>query len=190
MRDREIFRPKKWLWTPSRFPEARAEVEGLPRVGGDGDGMVWGIRQTGHPRVQAMVPTSEEVEGSPIWVTEEVSRRLMETVGRVPAESGGPLGGDRRRGIVDSFVPDEFAGASGATYSPDVQWLNDMLKTEWDPRGVSLMGFAHSHPPGSLTPSQGDREYAADLLAAMPALDRLLLPIVQSAADVSRGRST
>ena len=187
MRDSESFRPHTWLQIPRRqIPDGRVQVEGLPPVVGNGDGTVWVTRQTPHPRVQAMVRTSEEVDGPPIWVTEQAARQLMGTVGRVPAESGGPLGGDRRRGIVNSFVHDESAGVSRATYSPDVRRLNELFRTGWHPRGIDLQGFAHSHPAGSLTPSMGDRRYAADLLAAVPGLDRLLLPIVQSAHDIGR----
>ena len=189
MRDSRFARPQRWTRAfQRRFPEGRVDVEGLAPVLAEGDGTVRVTRQTGHPRVQEMVPGSPEEAASPIWATAEADRRLMATVGRVPAESGGPLCGDRRRGIVELFVPDESAGVTRSTYSPDTAWLNELLRTELHPQGMFLQGFAHSHPPGGLYPSRGDRRYAGDLLAAIPALDRLLLPILESGADAGRAR--
>ena len=187
MRDSSYARPQRWTRALlPRSPKGRVDVGGSPTVLGDGDGIAWEARPTRHPRVQELAPASPEAEAPPIWVTPEADRRLMDTVGRVPAESGGPLCGDRRRGIVKLFVSDESAGVSRSTYSPDTVWLNELLKTDLNPKGMFLQGFAHSHPSGSLRPSGGDRRYARDLLAAIPALDRLLLPIVQSAADAGR----
>lgn len=181
--------PQRWTQARQRrFPEGRVDVEGSPPVLGEGDGTVWATRRTRHPRVQEMVPGSPEAEAPPIWTTAEADRRLMATVGQVPAESGGPLCGDRRRGIVELFAPDESAGVTRSTYSPDTVWLNEKLKTELHPQGILLQGFAHSHPSGILYPSSGDRQYAGDLLAAMPGLDRLLVPIVESAADAGRAK--
>lgn len=105
------------------------------------------------------------------------------TVGSLPAEQGGPLGGDRRTGVIGSFVLDATAERGAAIYTPDTERLNRLFKTDWNPAGVSLLGFVHSHPAGSTRPSAGDRRYARDLLEALPTLDRLQLPIVQSAAD-------
>lgn len=187
MRNSAYDRPQRWTRAlQPRFPKGRVDVGGLPAVLGEGDGVVWETRPTRHPRVQELAPASPEAEAPPIWVTPEADRRLMDTVGRVPAESGGPLCGDRRRGIVELFVPDKSAGVSRSTYSPNVAWLNELLRTELHPRGLFLQGFAHSHPPGSSSPSEGDRRYARDLLDAIPALDGLLLPILQSAADAGR----
>ena len=189
MRNSSYDRPQRWTRALlPRFPKGRVDVGGSPTVLGEGDGIVWDALPTRHLRVQEMVPGSPEAEAPPIWVTPEADRRLRDTVGRVPAESGGPLCGDRRRGIVEIFVPDESAGVSRSTYSPDTVWLNQMLKTELHRQGKFLKGFAHSHPPGGLYPSQGDRRYAGDLLAAIPGLDRLLLPILESEANTGRTR--
>ena len=120
---------------------------------------------------------------SDLWMTPGAYSAIASTIGALPAEQGGPLGGDRRTGIVESFVLDTTAERGAAIYTPDTRRLNRLFKTDWNPRGVSLLGFIHSHPAGSTRPSTGDRKYARDLLTALPALDRLQLPIVQSAAD-------
>ena len=120
---------------------------------------------------------------SDLWVTPGTYSDIVSTIGALPAEQGGPLGGDRRTGIVDSFELDATAERGVAIYTPDTRRLNRLFKTDWNPRGVSLLGFVHSHPAGSTRPSTGDRRYARSLLKALPALDRLQLPIVQSAAD-------
>ncbi len=111
-------------------------------------------------------------------VTESVHRQLTTTVGRLAPETGMLLGGSREDYIVRHVFFDDTAERSGATYSPDVARLNRLLREWWNPAGISFLGFAHSHPNGYAALSPGDRRYAADILAAIPELDRLLLPIV------------
>ena len=139
-------------------------------------------RHRGSPRHRIHVLHPDSGTGSEVWITQETYSRIAATVGTMPAEQGGPLGGDRRTGIVDSFVLDVTAERGAAIYTPDTSWLNSLFKTDWNPAGISLLGFVHSHPAGSVRPSIGDRRYAKALLEALPGLDRLLLPIVQSAA--------
>ena len=137
-------------------------------------------REPPRRRIHAVHPDSSAV--SDVWITREAYSRIVATVGTMPAEQGGPLGGERRAGIVDSFVLDVTAERGAAIYTPDTRRLNRLFKSDWNPMGVSLLGFVHSHPKGSIRPSSGDRRYAKLLLEALPGLDRLQLPIVQSAA--------
>ena len=58
-----------------------------------------------------------------------------------------------------------------------------MFREEWNPFGINLLGFVHSHPPGVWRPSGGDIYYAQDILKAIPDLPYLLLPIVKTKPD-------
>jgi hypothetical protein len=115
-----------------------------------------------------------------------VLRHIRGTVGRLPAEQGGPLGGSRADGIVRAFHFDDTAHQSGAAYSPDHERLNRLFAQEWNPAGVNFLGFVHSHPPRMRRLSRGDFEYAERILDAIPELQRLLLPLVQTEPDTGR----
>lgn len=104
----------------------------------------------------------------------------------MPAETGGMLGGDPESGLVDHFHFDGMAHRTGSTYAPNCELLNRILREDWNPSGVRLLGFVHSHPQGCRRPSDGDRVYADRILAASPSLDRLLLPIVMNRTDTGR----
>ncbi|MBU1800792.1 MAG: ThiF family adenylyltransferase, partial [Actinobacteria bacterium] len=100
-----------------------------------------------------------------------------------PAETGGALGGAYEDGVVTAFVFDAEARRTGATYSPNSGFLNRLFKREWNPQGVRLLGFVHSHPRGCRRPSLGDERYATRILEAIPDMPHLLLPLVMSAGD-------
>ena len=127
-------------------------------------------------------PTSSPSAPPPMRVSWRVLSRIRAAIGRAPFETGGPLGMDTRNAIT-AFQFDASAAVSSVTYEPDVARLNRMFRENWNRRGLRLAGFVHSHPPGFLEPSEGDRIYAARLLAALPHLDRFYLPIVRSRAD-------
>jgi proteasome lid subunit RPN8/RPN11 len=118
-------------------------------------------------------------------ITLAVLEQIRRTVGRLAPEHGGVLGGDPDSGVVTEFYFDRSARRSTVTYSPDDQLLNRLFKREWNPRGIRVMGFVHSHP-GLRQPSAGDLSYSRRILDSIDDLDRLLIPIVISAAD--RGR--
>ncbi|MGH7118782.1 MAG: Mov34/MPN/PAD-1 family protein, partial [Acetobacteraceae bacterium] len=110
---------------------------------------------------------------------------IEETIGERHAECGGALGGSREDSVVRAFHFDRAADCTGTTYSPDTVSLGRLFHVEWNPRGIRLLGFVHSHPPGVPHPSGGDLVYARRILAANPGLRRLLLPIVVSTADTA-----
>ncbi len=119
-------------------------------------------------------------------IARSVLAQIRDTVGRLPAEQGGPLGGSRADGVVRAFHFDDTAQQSGAAYSPDHERLNRLFAQEWNPAGVNFLGFVHSHPPRLRRLSRGDLEYAERILDAIPELDRLLLPLVQTEPDTGR----
>jgi proteasome lid subunit RPN8/RPN11 len=122
----------------------------------------------------------------PLYVTDTVLRRIGATVGAMRAEHGGMLGGRRIRGTITDYHFDAVALRTSATYTPTTSMLNALLRDEWNPSGIDLLGFVHSHPRGMWRPSAGDRVYAEQILAAIPGMDRLLLPIAESRPDTRR----
>ena len=139
------------------------------------------------PDARILRLTADELDGpAPVVFDADVYRRIAETVGRRPAESGGMLGGRRLSSTVEEFYFDESGSTTGVTYYPDMQVVNDTLREDWNPRGVNLLGFVHSHPRGSTQPSLPDRAYSERILTAIPAMGRMILPIAQSSADTGR----
>lgn len=116
-------------------------------------------------------------------VTDDVMERIRHEIGMRPAEFGGALGGDPVEGVVRHFEFDPGASRSRGTWSPDVARLNQLFKEEWNPRGIRLMGFVHSHPGGIPHPSGGDEVYARAILEAVDDMGYLMLPIVMTEPD-------
>jgi hypothetical protein len=105
-----------------------------------------------------------------LTITAEVAEAIRRSVGALPSESGGPLGGSDDDTAVHYFHFDERSRATAATYSPDHVALNQLFRDEWNPRGIRLRGFVHSHPGRVHTPSAGDEVYANEILNAIPDL--------------------
>ena len=116
-------------------------------------------------------------------ISESVMQEIRQTIGNLRAEQGGPLGGNRDSGVVTDFHFDNSARRTGASYSPDTELLNKLFAEEWNPQGINLLGFVHSHPPSFRQPSGGDIEYATRILAAIPELEYLYLPIIMTEPD-------
>jgi len=122
----------------------------------------------------------------PLRVTRGVYDEIMRTVGSLTAERGGALGRPADDEVVRVFRFDDTARNTGVTYSPDDQTLNTVFREDWNPRGIRLAGFVHSHPAGCARPSPGDLAYAERILAAIPDMPYLVLPIVQTVPDTGR----
>jgi len=121
--------------------------------------------------------------GLSLKISRLVLENIQRSVGVLAPETGGMLGGNPDLGVVTHFHFDDEASRTRATYSPDCQMLNRILAEEWNPAGIRLMGFVHSHPKWVRMPSSGDEVYAKRILAAVPEMDRLLLPIVMAEPD-------
>ncbi len=116
-------------------------------------------------------------------MTRSVYEAIQASVGRYPAETGGILGGSRSDGVVRYYHFDTAARRSGASYSPDTESLNALLRDQWNPRGINMLGFVHSHPVYVPGLSTGDLRYARRILLWNQEIERLLLPIVVSEPD-------
>lgn len=115
-----------------------------------------------------------------------VLQQIYHTIGTRRAEHGGVLGGDRATGTVTQYYYDHSASRTGGTYSPDHVVVNRLFAEHWNPEGINLIGFVHSHPAGCRHPSGGDLVYARRILDAIPELPHLVLPIVMTEPDTNR----
>jgi hypothetical protein len=130
-----------------------------------------------------MIDPVQASDTSKLCITFSVLERLRDTIGIRQPENGGVLGGSRSDGIVRLYYFDEFAARSGSTYSPNFRFLNRLFRERWNPAGIQLLGFVHSHPGGLIYPSSGDIEYARAIIENIPDLDQLLLPIATTIPD-------
>jgi proteasome lid subunit RPN8/RPN11 len=119
-------------------------------------------------------------------MTLSVYEAIRDSIGNASAETGGMLGGDFEKNEITHFFYDNQASRSAAAYSPDTVTINDLLTDVWNPTGVRLLGFAHSHPPGICHPSRGDEIYAERILSCNTDAPFIALPIVQSEPDVDQ----
>lgn len=119
-----------------------------------------------------------------ITFADSVSAEIQRTIGTFPAETGGVLGGNLQTGEITHFYFDEHAVRTPVTYTVEANRINPVIE-EWNQADIHLMGFCHSHPRGCEQPSAPDVEYARRILnrADNRALDRFLIPIVQTAAS-------
>jgi hypothetical protein len=115
-----------------------------------------------------------------------VLENIIKTIGCLKAESGGVLGGNNGSLEVSHYYFDETSQNSAVTYSPDCNLLNELFKSDWNPQGIRLRGFVHSHPGFMSSPSCGDQMYAERILKAINDLDYLWLPIINSVPDIGR----
>lgn len=123
-------------------------------------------------------------------LSESVLKEVVRTVGVLPAESGGACGGGEHGQDITVFHFDESSRNSAVTYSPDYKFLNKLFKEQWNPAGIRLRGFFHSHPGRMGRPSLGDEVYAERILKAIPDLDVLWLPIINTVPDTGQFRFT
>ena len=154
---------------------SQAPVESRPTAAGSRES-----HSTNRPEKLHTTPTSRPRR---LRITKVVLREIERTVGSFPAETGGVLGGNLETGLISHFYYDVTARQTGSEYSPDHVTLNQLLKGDWNPRDIRLLGFVHSHPPGVTKPSAGDLRYARVLLDGLTELDRLELPIVMTKPD-------
>jgi len=131
-----------------------------------------------------LVVTPEDLAGpEPLWMTRRVLDDIIATVGSRPAEEGGMLGGRRSRGVITDFYFDTTADRTSVRYYPDREVVRPLLRDEWNPASIDLIGFVHSHPAGLRRPSSGDLRYAEQVLSVNGAMDRMVMPIVQTRPD-------
>jgi proteasome lid subunit RPN8/RPN11 len=113
----------------------------------------------------------------------QVLAAICETIGTREAETGGILGGCRETGEITHFFFDEAPrNKSDVLYSPNINMINEVKKTQWKPQGIDYLGSIHSHPPGFRRPSRGDEDYARRILEVLE-VPYILVPIVTTLVD-------
>jgi hypothetical protein len=132
---------------------------------------------------------SEVIKHQEMQIFQKAFDEMCNTVGKKPAETGGILLGTRRDYSVQKFIFDPHGSRTAGGYDPDVNYLNKVIKKEWETNQLELVGFLHSHPRGVSRLSGdwgnniGDLGYIKAIFGAIPALDRFLVPIMYSSYD-------
>ena len=80
--------------------------------------------------------------------------------------------------VTDIVLDKGRIGGRPCSYTPDVAFLNREIK-RWAEKGLRFMGVFHVHFGGAEALSEGDRNYIARIMDAMPeGYDRLYFPVV------------
>ena len=128
-----------------------------------------------------IAPKQPETKTTPCMkMTIQVLLDIIKTIGLMPAESGGILGG--KDDVITHYRFDHTGSTSNVTYSPDVPVVNKQL-SQWNDFLIRLIAFVHSHPGKHNKPSAGDLVYAKQILKGIDDLEQLWLPIVNTVPD-------
>ena len=114
------------------------------------------------------------------YIKRKVYDDIVHTIGKAPIESGGIIG--EKDGIICEYFFDKSDVHKDCRYIPNLNKLNAIINA-WNKRGVSFIGFVHSHPNMYNKPSTGDAEYAQKLFLYNKNLKRLVFPIVTFSSD-------
>ena len=90
----------------------------------------------------------------------QIAESVLTDISRVleMPEMGGILGGNENL-VVTAFHHDDTGRTTARTYTPDIDKLNEVIR-EWSQRGITFVGFVHSHPPNRNKLSAVDIHYA------------------------------
>ena len=114
-----------------------------------------------------------------ITIKKSVYDEIISILGKKKPELGGMLGYSSDQSVIDSFVFDKDAKVNSVEYTPNTDFLNNVLNNEWASKGIYFAGFVHSHPGDYDVLSKADIEYAYKLIGAFD-LDYVFVPIVTS----------
>ncbi len=124
-----------------------------------------------------------EDEPLPLWVmkiTQPVFLQLLNfLLSREPEAAGLLLGPTNDDLLVTHFEPDLTGRGTPASFQLGTTELNAVLQ-QLKPAGINCKGIVHSHPPGFVSPSQGDLNYLRRLfgLSANATAAQFYMPIV------------
>lgn len=161
----------------------------------EGPGSTWmdRVARVGLNPGRASSPEHVEVASTStpaMVVSASVYEEIRKVIGVHHAERGGMLVGDRQDPFRVRLHHYDAGGSMGAAmYDPDYHALNRALKELYEPNGLDMLGFVHSHPAGVRRPSGdwggnvGDMAYASATLQANPDLQVFLMPIVMTVPD-------
>jgi proteasome lid subunit RPN8/RPN11 len=118
------------------------------------------------------------IEMANIRIKRQALYQLMHQLCDKPIESGGILLGPAGTRDITHFYFDQGAACTGSSYSPDYRTLNRKLREEWEPAGLQLRGFVHSHPGSLDRLTDGDMNYIKRLLTKNCDMNTFIAPIV------------
>ncbi len=87
-------------------------------------------------------------------------KKILQSFSELPIESGGIIG--RKNGKICSLYIDS-SYSNDHCYIPDIEKLNKTI-VAWALKGIEFAGIIHSHPNGLASLSQGDIQYAYNIL--------------------------
>ena len=105
----------------------------------------------------------------------QIAEPILENIRRVidVPEMGGILGSNENR-VVTEFHHDDTGRTTARTYTPDTDKLNKVIR-EWSQRGITFVGFVHSHPPNRVRLSSVDVRYAKKIKSCCGMSEILML---------------
>lgn len=101
---------------------------------------------------------------------------IMSAIGDSKYECGGILGAYPNRPISE-FYYDKSGENTALSYTPDFEAINNILKNEWNPRGIYMVGIVHSHVNQGGFPSCGDLFYGERILRSL-STEKFFLPVI------------
>ena len=107
---------------------------------------------------------------------------IVNTIGRLPAETGGVLMGNENDYVIRKFIFDKKAKTTDCTYTFDTEYLNHEIHKVWEEEQLVCIGIIHSHPFGCECLSNEDVRYFNNLFNHIHR-PLLLTPIVQTMND-------
>lgn len=77
-------------------------------------------------------------------MTREIYTKIKNTLGRLPAETGGILG-TKDGAIITAYYFDEAANVGSNHYRPNIAKCERVINEIWHKQDIHFCGFAHSH---------------------------------------------
>lgn len=114
-------------------------------------------------------------------IVSSVWEQIHRTLGTLPPEQGGILGGTLD--TVTTFFFDADARRDSAHYYPSAKQLNVVLN-DWYQEGTQFLGIIHSHQFGDMRLSPRDVAVAREIIGKNSSLcEHLFFPIISSEFD-------
>ena len=113
---------------------------------------------------------------------DDVWRQIHQTLGALPAETGGVLGASNN--VICRFYYDYDSTSSSVIYRPNAKKIQAVLK-DWQTDGISFCGIIHSHARACDKLSFRDIAFAQAILEFNPSLPRVLFPVVVPQSSVT-----
>ena len=112
-----------------------------------------------------------------ITIKSHILDEIRQTIGSLPAESGGILGSNDGGRTITHYYFDRTATTTSGTYTPDTDAINKVIEG-WEKNGIQFVGFIHSHPGHHSAPSSEDHRYGIRIMNAMDMKGCFFMPIV------------